>query len=27
LMYGGVRFGEKWFEEMLSFLIEMSPAF
>src|SRR5436305_7946010 len=27
LMYGSVRFGEKWFEEMLSFLIEMSPAF
>ena len=25
LMYGRVRFGEKWFEEMLSFLIEMSP--
>ena len=26
LMYGGVRFGEKWFEEMLRYLIEMSPA-
>ena len=25
LMYGGVRFGEKWFEEMLRYLIEMSP--
>jgi len=27
LMYGGVRFGEKWFEEMLRYLIEMSPDF
>ena len=27
LMYGGVRFGEKWFKEMLRYLIEMSPGF
>jgi 8-oxo-dGTP pyrophosphatase MutT (NUDIX family) len=25
LLYGGVRFGEQWFEEMLRYLIEMSP--
>ena len=25
LMYGGVRFGRAWFEEMLKHLIEMSP--
>lgn len=27
LMYGGVRFGEKWFEETMRYLIEMSPDF
>ena len=25
LMYGGVRFGRAWFEEMLKYLIEISP--
>ena len=25
LMYGGVRFGRAWFEEMMRYLIEMSP--
>ncbi len=27
LMYGGMRFGEAWFEEMMRYLIEMSPDF
>jgi 8-oxo-dGTP pyrophosphatase MutT (NUDIX family) len=27
LMYGGVRFGEEWFEEMMRYLIEMKPGF
>jgi 8-oxo-dGTP pyrophosphatase MutT (NUDIX family) len=27
LMYGGVRFGEGWFEEMMRYLIEMKPGF
>ncbi len=27
LMYGGVRFGERWFEKMMRYLIEMSPGF
>jgi hypothetical protein len=27
LMYGGVRFGRAWFEEMSKYLIEISPDF
>jgi 8-oxo-dGTP pyrophosphatase MutT (NUDIX family) len=27
LMYGGIKFGEKWFEEMLRYLTKMSPEF